>query len=128
MNFLSDLTKLNSENWEKKRRNNALNLFSTAAKKVPAYKDFLHKNKINPNKIKTFEDFQLVPPITKKDYLRQYELRDLVWEGDLKKPLVFTSTTGSTGEPFYFPRSNALDKQYALLAEMFLRNGYRGEQ
>ena len=36
----------------------ALNTFQEAAVRVPAYKDFLRKNKVDPNKIKTFEKFR----------------------------------------------------------------------
>jgi len=109
--------------WSKIREQRPLELFHEAAKRVPAYKDFLKKNRINPAKIRTFKDFQLVPPVSKKNYLRQYPLEKLCWDGTLKKPLVFTSTSGSTGEPFYFPRGKELDWEYSILAELFLRNG-----
>lgn len=106
--------------WLKEREKRALNLFHTAALRVPAYKDFLKKNNIQPNKIKTFQDFQSVPPTSKKNYLRQYPLEKLCWDGSLKKPLVLTATSGSTGEPFYFPRAKNVDKQSAILHKMFL--------
>ena len=108
--------------WEREREARALRLFHEAARRVPAYKDFLKKQRINPAKIRTFTDFQAVPPTSKKDYLRQYPLEKLTWDGSLKKPLVFTSTSGSTGEPFYFPRGERLDWEYSVLAEMFLQN------
>ena len=108
--------------WSRERETRPLELFHEAAKRVPAYKDFLKKNRINPAKIKTFKDFQLVPPVSKKNYLRQYPLEKLCWDGTLAKPLVFTSTSGSTGEPFYFPRGKELDWEYSILAELFLEN------
>jgi len=108
--------------WEQERKTRALDVFHRAAIDVPAYKDFLKKNRINPAKIKTFTDFQGVPPVNKKNYLRQYPLEKLSWQGNLKKGLVFTATSGSTGEPFYFPRSERLDWEYSILAESFLKN------
>ena len=57
----------------------------------------------------------------KKNYLRQYSLEELCWGGSLKKELVFTATSGSTGEPFYFPRSERLDWEGSLVHELFLR-------
>ena len=108
--------------WSRERETRPLELFHEAAKRVPAYKDFLKKNRINPAKIKTFKDFQLVPPVSRKNYLRQYPLEKLCWDGTLAKPLVFTSTSGSTGEPFYFPRGKELDWEYSILAELFLEN------
>ncbi|MBI4094895.1 MAG: phenylacetate--CoA ligase family protein [Candidatus Liptonbacteria bacterium] len=108
--------------WSRERERRPLRLFHAAARRVPAYKDFLRKHKINPSKIKTFKDFQFVPPVSKKNYLRKYPLEKLCWDGTLKKPLVWTSTSGSTGDPFYFPRGEQLDWEYSVMAEMFLRN------
>lgn len=108
--------------WLSLREKQALKLFHEAARRVPAYKDFLHKNRIRAERIKTFGDFESVPPINKKDYLKKYPLEKLCWDGTLKKPLVFTSTSGSTGEPFYFPRGERLDWEYSVMAEMFLEN------
>ncbi len=112
--------------WEKQRERNALTLFHDAAIRVPAYKDFLRKNKINPRAIHSWKDFEKVPPTNKKDYLRQYPLEQLHWNGSLKRPLVFTATSGSTGEPFYFSRTKELDWQYSVLAELFLQNSSYG--
>lgn len=114
--------------WLKEREKNALALFNAAAIKVPAYKDFLRKNKISSDKIKTFQDFQFVPPIDKKNYLHNYPLEKLVWDGTLKKPLVWTSTSGSTGEPIYFCRGQSLDWQYSVLSELYLNNSSYGDK
>jgi phenylacetate-CoA ligase len=107
--------------WKKEREDQALKLFRDCADKVPAYKDFLKSNGIQVSKIKTLEDFQKVPPVTKANYLRQYPLEDLCMEGTLAQSLVFTSTSGSTGAPFYFPRNGILDWQSSIYHEMFLR-------
>lgn len=106
---------------EHKKR--SLALFHKAARNVPAYKNFLKKNNIDQKKIKTWEDFQLVTPTNKKNYLKQFSLEQLGWNGHLKKPLIFTSTSGSTGEPFYFHRSFDLDWQSSLVYESFYLNG-----
>lgn len=117
---LRDMREKKSDHWMKERERQSLALFHEAADRVPAYKDFLQKNNIDPNKIKTWADFQSVPPMSKKDYLKQYPLEQLCWDGSLKKPLVFTSTSGSTGEPFYFPRGERLDWQSSVVHELFL--------
>ena len=105
--------------WNRERERKALRLFHAVAYRVPAYRDFLKKNKVVPERIRTFKDFELVPPISKKTYLREYPLEKLCWDGSLKKPLVFTATSGSTGEPFYFPRNEKLDWEYSILVELF---------
>jgi phenylacetate-CoA ligase len=108
--------------WLKEREKRALILFHKASSHVPAYKDFLKKNKIRPSKIKTFKDFQSIPPVNKENYLRKYPMEKLSWNGHLKKPLVFTSTSGSTGEPFYFLRNHDISWQSSIIHELFLKN------
>nr|MBI3638274.1 hypothetical protein [Candidatus Wolfebacteria bacterium] len=39
--------------------------------------------------------------------------------------LIYTSTSGSTGEPFYFSRWNRLDWESSIIHELFLENGLR---
>ncbi|MBI3589392.1 MAG: phenylacetate--CoA ligase family protein [Candidatus Liptonbacteria bacterium] len=115
-----------SDFWSRERENRPLKLFHEAAHRVPAYKDFLRKHRVDPAKIKTFKDFELLPTTDKKSYLREYPLEKLAWDGHLNKPIVYTSTSGSTGEPFYFPREQKLDWQYSILAEEFLKNSSYG--
>ncbi len=114
--FVSDHT---SEFWEQVKHKQALRLFHRASRDVPAYRDFLRRHKIDPSKVKTVKDLQVVPPVTKNNYLRAYPLEDLTWSGSLVKPLVYTSTSGSTGEALYFHRSHRLDWQSSILHEMY---------
>jgi len=120
--MIKEIFSLASPQWQQRRRARTLSLFRSAAQRVPAYKDFLKKYKINPAKIKSWNDFKQVPLTNKKNYLRQYPMEKLCWDGHLEKPLVFTATSGSTGAPFYFPRGEKLDRQAALMHEIFLRN------
>jgi phenylacetate-CoA ligase len=106
--------------WENFGKKRALGLFKMAAARIPAYRYFLKQNRINPQKIKSWNDFQQVPPVSKKNYLRQHPLRDLCWDGTLARPLTFTATSGSTGLPFYFPRQLQLDEQYSTIIETYL--------
>ncbi|MDE2218480.1 MAG: phenylacetate--CoA ligase family protein [Patescibacteria group bacterium] len=114
----------NSYFWQKRAEEVSLELFYNAAEMVPAYKDFLRKNKINSSKIRNFKDFKSVPPTSKENYLRQYPLEDLTWKGHMKKSLVFSSTSGSTGTPFYFPRNHILDWQSSIYHQIFLENSH----
>ena len=108
--------------WVRERNNKALALFHETAVRVPAYKKFLARHKIDPNKIKTWADFQKVPTINKKNYLRYYPYSELFWDGNPAKKSNYTSTTGSTGEPFYFPREARLDWQGSFVHERFLNS------
>ncbi len=112
--------------WIKRGEKMALKLFHEMSARVPAYKHFLKKNKINPNKIRSASDFTLIPTISKDTYLRQYPLEQLCWDGKFSsKQWVIAATSGSTGEPFYFPRSSEQDQQYALLAELYLKTNFQ---
>lgn len=120
------LNKWNEVEWVTRGRNKALELFHSMAKRVPAYKDFLHKNNIDPTSVKTIEDFKHIPTIDKNNYLRAYSLEDLCWDGEFSSNRWTISTTsGSTGDPFYFPRQTNQSWQYAILAELYLRANFQ---
>jgi len=87
----------------------ALETFSIAAKTVPAYKDFLKKNKIDSEKIKSFSDFTAIPLTNKENYLFAYPLRDLLLGGSYSGNSAITSSSGSSGQPLYWPRVPAQD-------------------
>jgi phenylacetate-CoA ligase len=100
-----------------------LSLFRAMAARVPAYRDFLRKHRIAADRVRTVADLEWVPPTSKKDYLRKYPLEALCWDGKLAdKRAIYTSTSGSTGEPFYFPRDASLDLRSSILFELFLRS------
>ncbi|OIO20469.1 MAG: hypothetical protein AUJ23_00275 [Candidatus Magasanikbacteria bacterium CG1_02_32_51] len=117
--ILNQIKEKKSLFWEKVGQKNTLKLFKKAAQYVPAYKDFLLKNGIDYKKIKIWSDFESVPIIDKKNYLQQYPLEALCWNGRIDKPLIFTSTSGSTGNPFYFPRNHQIDWQSAVTHQQF---------
>src|SRR5438270_7936943 len=106
----------------------SLKLFHKAAREVPAYADFLKERGLNPQSIVTVQNFKQVPVTIKKNYLQQYPLPDLLWGGGLDKPLIFCATSGSTGEPYYFPRDDKLAWQYSFVVEDFLRRGQVSEK
>ncbi len=112
-----------SDTWLRVRTKNALTLFRDAAERVPAYKAFLKEHGVNPETVRTREDFEKLPTTNKAAYLKKYPFADLCWDGTLGRPAVFSSTSGSTGKPFYFQRTSNLEEQYSVLVELFLRNG-----
>lgn len=105
--------------WMRRGELRALKLFREMAARVPAYKDFLAKNGVRASQVKTIRDFGQVPLTNKENYLLSYPLESLCWDGNLKRGRwVIASTSGSTGEPFYFPRTRYQDDQFALTAEL----------
>ena len=124
--LLSDLRRAPESKWLRAGQQRALKLFHAMARRVPAYRDFLRKAGVSISKIKTIGDFTEVPTIDKQNYLRQYPLQSLCWDGEFKnKRWVVSSTSGSTGEPFYFPREELQDLQYAGTAELYLRTNFQ---
>ncbi len=105
----------------------SLRLFAKAAKDLPAYKAFLHAHDLNPKQIKKPTDLSRVPITSKKTYLLKNHFRDLVWGEDLKHPLIFCSTSGSTGDPYYFPRNERLGRQYSFLIEDYMKYSSYGK-
>lgn len=99
----------------------ALSLFHRAAQRVPAYKDFLSKHKISPDKIKTIRDFSFLPIVDKHNYLRAYPVKDLCFDGDLGSARIISCSSGSTGEPFFWPRGTLQEVEGAQQTELICR-------
>ncbi len=105
-----------------------LNLFHQAAKEIPAYKDFLQKENVQPGKIKTLEDFQKYVPITDKDnYITQYPLHMLSWGGDLFSNQIIASSSGTTGQPFFWPRGILQDNEGIESHEVIYRDIFKAD-
>ncbi|OGZ96398.1 MAG: hypothetical protein A2679_00050 [Candidatus Sungbacteria bacterium RIFCSPHIGHO2_01_FULL_54_26] len=107
------------EYWMQRGEKDALKLFWEMADRVPAYKDFLEKRDFDAKSVKTIEDFKRVPITDKQNYLLSYPLEALCWDEKFSEgQWTIASTSGSTGEPFYFPRTRFQDEQFALTAEL----------
>ncbi|HEX5798258.1 MAG TPA: hypothetical protein VFX79_02785 [Candidatus Saccharimonadales bacterium] len=121
----NNLQSKKEEHWIKSGQKRALRLFHSMARDVPAYKKFLKKQGINTADIKGFKDFSSVPALDKNNYLRAYSRPDLCWEGKFaEQSWVVSTTSGSTGEPYYFPRTDTQDKFLAITTELYLRANF----
>ena len=108
---------MNSE-WE-------LELFHRAAKQVPAYRRFLKAQGCDPATISTVADLDQLPFISKKSYLQQNALAELCYRHRLGEAVEYCATSGSTSEPFYFPRTDQLAEHYAdVLVRYFAESSY----
>lgn len=121
-----DLKAKPESHWQQRGEKMALELFHHMSQRVPAYKDFLKNNGFDPKSVRTIDDFQQVPLIDKDNYLRKYPMEQLCWDGNFdKNRWVISATSGSTGEPFYFPRTDLQDELYATTAELYLRENFQ---
>jgi phenylacetate-CoA ligase len=118
------LTHMPEKIWHKIGTKKALEVFHEAARRVPAYKDFLKNHKIMAEKIKNIEDFKKVPWTDKKNYLSKYELEELCLDGDLYQTHTISSSSGSAAESFYWPRLPFQDKMSENILELTYKNCY----
>jgi len=118
------LTKAPTEVFVKMGQGKSLEAFRTAANSVPAYKDFLKKNKVRPESIKSYPDFQQVPLTNKENYLSKYPLKDRLLGGNYTGKASITSSSGSSGKPFYWPRMPIQDFGAAKGFDTFLVNSF----
>lgn len=107
---------------ERESQKRALGLFHRAAKSVPAYADFLQKHKLHPSRIARFADFRHVPQTTKENYVSVYDASSRSWEGKLSGANMISTSSGTTGQPHYWPRSLRHDLDGAAVHEFFLQN------
>lgn len=106
----------------------ALKLFKQAATRVPAYRDFLALNNINHEQINTYEEFCSLPPVNKENYLRHYPLQDLMWDGDFSNARIISTSSGSSGQPFYWFRGNKAYEDSVTLHEKILNNSFNTKE
>ncbi len=124
--YLKELKKRSASYWEKRGESFALQYFYEISKQVPAYKKFLKSKRKNHTKIKNISHFKNIPLIDKINYLKKYPYENLFIGGKFaSKHWIISSTSGSTGEPFYFPRKDRQDLQYALIAELYLLTNFQ---
>lgn len=84
----------------------ARDTFRRAALEVPAYADFPRRNNVAPERIRTPQDFAGVPPVTKANYLHYYPLNMLARRGDIVEAGIWSTSSGSSGKPTYWPRGS----------------------
>lgn len=121
-NILKNIKNANEAHWNKILIKERLLVFKETYDKVPAYKKFLKVQKWKGD-VKNEADFIKLPIMTKDNYLKKYPTHELLIDGSLEKPLILTSTSGSTGDPFYFPRTELIDEEYSYIIERFLSEG-----
>lgn len=92
----------------------ALALFHRIATDVPAYRRFLAEHAVDPADIRTGDDFRRLPLVTKAGYLQRHPLPDLCRGGTLATSDTIAVSSGSTGEPTFWPRS--ADDERAIAA------------
>lgn len=120
---INHLKKSDPSKLVEKGRKKAIELSNYTLKSTKAYKRFLEKNDFKDRKINE-RNFEKLPLTSKDEYLKKAVYEDLFPKGEIKNVTTISSSSGSTGEPFYFPRGENQDQQYEYVAEVFMRNQF----
>lgn len=107
--------------WQRAGERRALRVFHETAERVPAYKDFLKKQRVRHEKIKTIQDFKQVPFTDKKNYISAYPLKKRCWDGEITATDLITVSSGTTGEPTFWPRGGFQEFEAAITHELIYR-------
>lgn len=105
----------------------ALRLFHSVCSTVPAYPVFLKEQGIEPADIQTIKDFQNLPLITKENYLRCYPLAQLCRGGTLECCDTIAVSSGSTGQPTFWPRFLTDELHIATRFEQIFRDSFHAD-
>ncbi|MDO8497474.1 MAG: hypothetical protein Q7S61_02915 [bacterium] len=124
----SELKNISSSRWEELGRKKALDLFHKVSKDVPAYKDFLKKNRIKAENVRSYADFIHIPPTDKQNYIDLYPLKDRVWHGTFDKSFLINSSSGSTGRPYFWPLGENEVAEGAMMHELIYREQFESHK
>ena len=106
----------------------ALSLLRSVAESVPAYRTLLQEQGIAAGTIATKQDFARLPLLDKKNYVKRFPLDDLVMGGKLTRCDFFAVSSGSTGEPTFWPRAQADEFPVAVRFEQAFRDAFRAHE
>jgi phenylacetate-CoA ligase len=108
--------------WERLGAVRALELFHAAAVRVPAYRDFLKKRRIRHTSVRTLGDFQDLPLTDKKNYVQAYPLEARCWDGKLEQSSLVPCSSGTSGEPRFWPRGGYQEFEAAVIHELIYKS------
>jgi phenylacetate-CoA ligase len=106
----------------------ALALFHAAAHDVPAYAAFLAQHATDPAAIQTFADFERLPLVTKQNYLTCHALADMCRGGKLEACDMVAVSSGSTGQPTFWPRALSDELTIARRFEQVFHDSFRADE
>lgn len=82
----------------------AMAIARRALQGVPAYRVHSLAHGCADPAVDSPEGFAALPVTTKAGYLKRHELAQLMWDNDIAYANTWSSTSGSTGTPTFFPR------------------------
>lgn len=104
-----------------------LALFQEVASSVPAYATFLAEHGVDPAGVRSMADFRRLPLLTKENYLRRHPLPALTRGGRLEALDMVAVSSGSTGEPGFWPRALADELPIAVRFEQVFHDSFAAD-
>jgi phenylacetate-CoA ligase len=98
-----------------------LELFRRTAATVPAYQDFLRAQGVEPDAVRETGD---IPLMTKENYHQRYPLPRRCRDGRLAACDMIAVSSGSTGQPTYWPRTAADEQAATARFEQIFRDSF----
>src|SRR5262245_29991722 len=105
-----------------------LALFRRTVESVPAYADFLRARGIDPESVRSFDDFRRLPLATKADYVQRYPLAARCRGGELVALDMIAVSSGSTGEPTIWPRFLSDELAVAARFEQVFHDSFEADR
>jgi phenylacetate-CoA ligase len=105
-----------------------LALFREVAAEVPAYRELLRSEGVEPAAVRTREDFGRLPVLTKESYVARFPLAARCRGGDLSTCDFVAFSSGSTGEPTLWPRFVADELAVAARFEHVLHDSFEADR
>ncbi len=102
-----------------------LALFHRCVTEVPAYRRFLEAQKINPAEITSYPAFRQLPLMNKANYMQAFPLPERCLGGSLRSSDRVAVSSGSTGQPTFWPRSVAHELDVAVRFEQVFCDSFR---
>ena len=105
-----------------------LALFHRCVAEVPAYRKFLEAQNVNPTNITTYRTFCALPLMDKASYIYAYPLAERCLGGSLKSSDRVAVSSGSTGQPTFWPRSIADELDVAVRFEQVFKDSFHSHE
>jgi phenylacetate-CoA ligase len=105
-----------------------LALFHRCVADVPAYRRFLEARGVKPAEIASFPAFRQIPLMGKADYMQAFPLPERCLGGSLRCSDRVAVSSGSTGQPTFWPRSVAHELDVALRFEQVFCDSFHAHE
>ena len=103
-------------------------LFHRCVAEVPAYRQFLEARGVNPAEITSYPAFRELPLMGKADYMQAYPLPERCLGGSLRGSDRVAVSSGSTGQPTFWPRSVTHELDVAVRFEQVFCDSFRAHE